>query len=239
MTLTLESAMRLDDDKLNEWEACLQAEEDQLVKELDTLALTALQRADRKQALQTVREKRAAHSRIVARNILRLTGVTRKVFVSTRFEAGQLPDWLAAVFAEVQTQHGRRHRGRLEFLLGTAEGAGDYRRAILQNLIECHYFLSVVTKETEPPWPVRPYLVEEVGAAFPLPKITIIAVEYGIDPEKVGKLFGPDWQRLRFDRTATGLEKLAADLSDALHLAPEQQAEALERKRRALAVLFS
>jgi hypothetical protein len=85
-------------------------------------------------------------------------------------------------------------------------------------------------------WPVRPSLVEEIGASFPLPKLTLMAVERGVDPGQVGKLYGSTWQRLIFDRDAAGLGKFAAELSDALHEAPAAQAEAVARKRRLLAL---
>jgi hypothetical protein len=54
------------------------------------------------------------------------------------------------------------------------------------------------------------------GLAFPLfsetPGTTFspLAVERGLDPVPIGRLFGEGWQRLVFDRGAAGLEVFAA-----------------------------
>jgi hypothetical protein len=234
--------MHLDDDKINAWEDHLRAQRETLLCELETLHLTAAEAEQRRQALQDVHAKQATLARLVSRNILSLTRVTRKVFVSTKFEDGRLPAWLSGVFERVQFHHAQRQRGRLEFLVGSASVGRNFRQAILERLLECHYFLSVVTEEAEPAadglvWPVRPYLMEEIGAAFPLPKLTLIAVERGLDPAQVGKLFGSSWQRLIFDRgSAEGRERFAVELSDALHNAPEAQAEIIARKKQTLAL---
>ncbi len=232
--------MHLDDDKVNAWEARLRSEKEALRRELDSLPLSAEGREHRRRALDEVAAKQAHLAALVSRNILRLTRVTKKVFVSTRFEDGDLPPWLRRVFDDVRARHEERHRGRVEFLVGAARVGHDFRQVILERLIECHYFLSVITADaaqTEADgtvWPIRPYLVEEIGAAFPLPKLTLIAVERGLDPGQVGRLFGEGWQRLIFGRTEAGLAEFAAELSDALQSAPEVQAADVARKKQLL-----
>lgn len=227
--------MRLNQDLINELEKSYVRLEDTLERE-GADCPSSQKKLTIQESLDRVRDRRAALAGIVTRNMARLPDVTRKVFVSTHFEHGDLPRWLRDVFNAVNAS---RTLGHFEPVIGKAKDGGDFLLAILEKMIGCHYFLCVVTADAAPSgWPIPPYLVEEIGAAFPLPIPVLIAIERGctIDPDEVGRLFGTQWQRLPLDKE--DIPRSALVLGNALRVAHEMQQKRIADTRRALIRFF-
>jgi len=199
--------------------------------------------------LMVLRDKRTALARIVTRNMVELDSVERKVFVSAHFENGDLPVWLKAVFAHMNES---RALGKFKAVYGKPNAGENFLDVILQKMVSCHIFLSVVTKPVSMVprlpadgstqnnlWPIDPYLVEELGAAFTLPVPVIIAVEEGMDipKEAVGLMMGNQAQRCPFRKDRP--EDFAQYLAPALDGAPANQKLQNEKVFKALGRLFN
>lgn len=201
--------------------------------------------AARKNSEERIRNKQIALSRIVSRNSRTLDLVERKVFVSTKFEKdvrgnNKLPSWLEETFKIVNA--GSRRESHYEPLFGLAPGAGNFIDHIQQKMLKSHFFLSVITAEKDSrhkEWPVNPWLVEELAAAFVLPIPVIITLEQGIplSDTAVGLLYPAEWQRIRFNKN--DIHGYAEDLRKAFKEAHDVQEDMIRRIKVELARLLT
>ena len=200
---------------------------------------------DYQEQLTKLEDRLAALGRIVTRNIAFLPRVRRKVFVSTPFLMGEPDPWVMGVLESINESRMDKNVGIYDWVFGTAEPVKNYRTYILSKIVECHYFLSIVVDPStydhgpdDEKWPVRPWLLEEIGAASPLPKLTVIAVENGVDATAIGRLFGLEVRRVTFDRdNEDGRHLFARQLETALSQVAIEQVDDMHERLQMLKML--
>jgi len=204
---------------------------------------------DYERQIADVLAKRACLSSIVRRRIPTLPSVRPSVFVSTRFESDEhsdFPQWLDDVFGQVDRDRHSRGFGKCHWVSGNPNRineeeveltpSAEIPEAIRQRMMTAHFFLSVIPQEQgkETRWPVSPWLVEELGAAFLLPLPVIVAIEKGegderVDPEEVGLLIGTNLARIAYQKD--DLASFAKKLAHQLETASESQKDRIDRVR--------
>lgn len=233
--------MNPNEEKISELREKLQMRLVLLERELEGVAPT--QRATVEKTIEDVRERLGALSKIILRYSNTLRQVRQTIFVSTNFKpGGQVPSWITDVLK--QTNHyARKIDDRFTFIFGNTEPGEDFQQAILEGIVDCYCFLSLVGTGEELTNQrgknlLRPYLQEEIGVAFALGKPIVIAVQSPIDPTQIGLMYGGNRQRIVFEVTAGWQDNLAQRLANALKSAPRKQQTVIEERRKIVERLF-